>query len=217
MRRSPGETMPLTSPGQFGFTVRRPLGVIAGIAPFNAPFLLAMKKVVMALAAGNGFVLKPSELTPVTGLKIAEVFNDAVNKGAKLLCGKTHKDQYYWPTVLSGITPDMKIFYEESFGPVTSIIKVKSAEEALEIANNTDYGLSAGVITNDMQKALDLAFGLESGMVHLNDCTVADEPHVPFGGVKNSGFGREGGRFSMEEMTEVKWITMQRGQRAFPM
>jgi hypothetical protein len=90
-------------------------------------------------------------------------------------------------------------------------------DEALEIANNTDYGLSAGVITNDMQKALDLAFGLESGMVHLNDCTVADEPHVPFGGVKNSGFGREGGRFSMEEMTEVKWITMQRGQRGFPM
>jgi aldehyde dehydrogenase (NAD+) len=68
MRRSPGETMPLTAPGQFGFTVRQPLGVIAGIAPFNAPFLLAMKKVVLALAAGNGFILKPSELTPVTGL-----------------------------------------------------------------------------------------------------------------------------------------------------
>jgi aldehyde dehydrogenase (NAD+) len=111
----------------------------------------------------------------------------------------------------------MRIFHKESFGPVTSIIKIKSAEEALEIANNTDYGLSAGVITNDMQKALDLAFGLDSGMVHLNDCTVSDEPHAPFGGVKNSGFGREGGRFSMEEMTELKWITVQRGQRAFPM
>lgn len=105
---------------------------------------------------------------------------DAVNKGAKLLCGATHKDQYYWPTVLSGVTPDMRIFHEESFGPVTSIIKVKGHEQALEIANATDYGLSAGVITNDMQKALDLAFGLDSGMVHLNDCTVSDEPHVPF-------------------------------------
>ena len=365
LRRSPGETMPMTAPGQFGFTVRQPLGVVAGIAPFNAPFLLAMKKVVLALAAGNGFVLKPSELTPVTGLKIAEVFHeaglpkgllnvipgpaaeigsaifadprvrmitftgstqtgkhlaveaaktlkrftlemggksplivlgdadvdyavkaaafgiffhqgqvcmansrilveepifdafcerfaavakslkvgdprdpdtvigplirrtqcavidghveDAVEKGAKLLCGATHKDQYYWPTVLSDVTPDMRIFHEESFGPVTSIIKIRGHEEALEIANATDYGLSAGVITNDMQKALDLAFGLESGMVHLNDCTVSDEPHVPFGGIKNSGFGREGGRFSMEEMTELKWITIQRGQRAFPM
>jgi vanillin dehydrogenase len=118
--------------------------------------------------------------------------------------------------VLKGITRDMRIFHEESFGPVTSIIKISSHLEALEIANATSYGLSSGVITNDMQKALDLAFGLDSGMVHINDCTVADEPHVPFGGVKNSGFGREGGRFSMEEMTEVKWITLQRGQRGFP-
>jgi vanillin dehydrogenase len=338
--------------------------VIAGIAPFNAPFLLAMKKVVMALAAGNGFVLKPSELTPVTGLKIAEVFDaaglpagllgvipgpaaeignaifadprvrmvtftgstqtgrhlaveaaktlkkftlemggksplivlgdadvdyavraaafgiffhqgqvcmansrilveepifdafcerfvavanslkvgdprepdtvigplirgsqcavidghvkDAVDKGATLLCGAKHEAQYYWPTVLKGVTPEMRIFHEESFGPVTSIIKISNHEEALEIANNTSYGLSSGVITNDMQKALDLAFGLEAGMVHINDCTVTDEPHAPFGGVKNSGFGREGGRFSMEEMTELKWVTLQRGQRQFP-
>jgi vanillin dehydrogenase len=345
--------------------VRQPLGVIAGIAPFNAPFLLAMKKVVLALAAGNGFILKPSELTPVTGLKIAEVFDeaglppgllsvvpglasevgaaifadprvrmitftgstqtgrhlaveaaktlkrftlemggksplivlgdadvdyavraaafgiffhqgqvcmansrilveepifdafcerfvavakslkvgdprepdtvigplirgtqcavidghveDAVDKGAKLLCGKKHEAQYYWPTVLSGVTREMRIFREESFGPITSIIKVRDHKEALEIANDTDYGLSAGVITNDMQKAMELAFSLDSGMVHLNDCTVSDEPHAPFGGVKNSGFGREGGRFSMEEMTELKWITIQSGQRAFPM
>ena len=118
--------------------------------------------------------------------------------------------------MLKGVTPDMHIFHEESFGPVTSIIKVKDHNEALEIANNTSYGLSSGVITNDMQKALDFAFKLDAGMVHINDCTVADEPHVPFGGVKNSGFGREGGRFSMEEMTEVKWITMQLGQRGFP-
>jgi vanillin dehydrogenase len=339
MRRSPGETMPLTAPGQFGFTVRQPLGVIAGIAPFNAPFLLAMKKVVLALAAGNGFILKPSELTPVTGLKIAEVFDetglppglligstqtgrylaveaaktlkrftlemggksplivlgdadvgyavraaafgiffhqgqvcmansrilaeepifdefcerfvevakslkvgdprdpdtvigplirggqcavidghvdDAVGKGAKLLWGAKHEAQYYWPTVLSGVTRDMRIFREESFGPITSIIKVCDHTEALEIANDTDYDLSAGVITNDMQKAMELAFSLDSGMVHLNDCTVSDEAHAPFGGVKNSGFGREGGRFSMEEMTELTWITIQSGQRAFP-
>jgi aldehyde dehydrogenase (NAD+) len=97
----------------------------------------------------------------------------------------------------------MRIFREESFGPITSIIKVRDHKEALEIANDTDYGLSAGVITNDMQKAMELAFSLDSGMVHLNDCTVSDEPHAPFGGVKNSGFGREGGRFSMEEMTEL--------------
>jgi|ERR1700744_6142773 hypothetical protein len=77
-------------------------------------------------------------------------------------------------------------------------------------------GLAAAVLTNDMQKALDLSLRLESGMVHVNDTTIADEPHVPFGGTKNSGFGREGGRYSLEELTEVKWVTMQMGKRAFP-
>jgi vanillin dehydrogenase len=72
------------------------------------------------------------------------------------------------------------------------------------------------VITNDMQKALNLSMRLESGMVHVNDTTISDEPHVPFGGVKNSGFGREGGRYSLEELTEVKWVTVQMGKRTFP-
>jgi vanillin dehydrogenase len=72
------------------------------------------------------------------------------------------------------------------------------------------------VVTNDMQKALDLSLRLEAGMVHVNDITISDEPHVPFGGVKNSGFGREGGRYSLEELTEVKWVTLQMGKRKFP-
>jgi acyl-CoA reductase-like NAD-dependent aldehyde dehydrogenase len=359
-----GETLPHSMSGQIGMTVRQPLGVIAGIAPFNAPFLLAMKKVVLALAAGNCFVLKPSEETPVTGLKIAELFHeaqlppgvlnvvpgpakevgdvlltdprvrmitftgstrvgkliaveaaknlkkftlemggknplivlrdadvdyavragcfgiyfhqdqvcmansriiveapvfdefcakfaaraktykvgdphdpqtvigplirrtqcafidehvqDAAAKGAKVLTGGTHQDNFYQPTVIAGVTPQMRIYSEESFGPITSIIKVDNADEALRIANDTSYGLAAGVITNDLQKAMDLALRLESGMVHINDTTVSDEPHAPFGGIKNSGFGREGGHYSMEEMTELKWITIQLGQRQFP-
>ena len=106
--------------------------------------------------------------------------------------------------MLKGVTPDMHIFHEESFGPVTSIIKVKDDNEALEIANDTSYGLSSGVITNDMQKALDFAFKLDAGMVHINDCTVADEPHVPFGGVKNSGFGRVRGEAGINEFLTTK-------------
>ena len=118
--------------------------------------------------------------------------------------------------MLKGVTPDMRIFHEESLARLHRSSRSRITTRRLEIANNTSYGLSSGVITNDLQKALDFAFKLDAGMVHINDCTVADEPHVPFGGVKNSGYGREGGRFSMEEMTEVKWITVQRGQRGFP-
>jgi acyl-CoA reductase-like NAD-dependent aldehyde dehydrogenase len=147
---------------------------------------------------------------------IDEHVKDAVAKGARVLAGGTHQDNFYQPTVVAGVTSEMRIYGEESFGPITSIIKAGSSEEALAIANDTSYGLAAGVITNDLQKAMDLALRLESGMVHINDTTVSDEPHVPFGGIKDSGFGREGGRYSMEEMTELKWITVQLGQRQFP-
>jgi aldehyde dehydrogenase (NAD+) len=141
---------------------------------------------------------------------------DARQKGAKVLTGGTHQEQFYRPTVLAGVTDTMRIYHEESFGPIVSIIRAEDAEDALRIANDTSYGLSSAVITNDLQKAFDISMRLEAGMVHINDCTVSDEPHVPFGGVKNSGVGREGGRYSMDEMTELKWITVQMGQRQFP-
>ena len=141
---------------------------------------------------------------------------DAKAKGAVLLTGGRGEGQYYQATVLRDVTADMRIYHEESFGPVVSIIRAADAEDALRIANDTSYGLSAGLITNDLQKAMDLSLRLESGMVHVNDCAISDEPHVPFGGVKNSGFGREGGRYSMEEMTELKWVTIQLGKRTFP-
>jgi aldehyde dehydrogenase (NAD+) len=147
---------------------------------------------------------------------IDEHVKDALDKGARVLTGATHVDNFYQPTVVAGVTPEMRIYAEESFGPITSIIMAESADEALTIANDTSYGLAAGVITNDLQKAMDLALKLETGMVHINDTTVSDEPHVPFGGIKSSGFGREGGIYSMEEMTELKWITIQLGQRQFP-
>jgi acyl-CoA reductase-like NAD-dependent aldehyde dehydrogenase len=359
-----GDTFPASAPGQLSMTVRQPLGVIAGIAPFNSPFLLTIKKVAFALAAGNTFVLKPSELTPLSGLVMAEcfaqaglpagVFNvvpgpaevvgtrlvtdprvkmvtftgsgrvgrllaaqagalmkrftlemggknplvvladadlgyavdsaafgiffhqgqvcmasskviveaplfdafakaftvkargirvgdprdpativgplvrpqqcvfiagqiaEAVAKGATVLTGGTYEGPYFQPTVLAGVTPEMSIYHEESFGPVTSLICADDAEHALAIANDTAYGLSSAVITNDLQKAFDFALRSEAGMVHINDTTISDEPHIAFGGVKGSGVGREGGHVAIEEMTELKWITVQMGKRAYP-
>ena len=98
----------------------------------------------------------------------------------------------------------------------SSSLRVKDADHALQVANDTSYGLSSSVMTRDIDTALKFAEQLQAGMVHINDCTLHDEPTAPFGGVKNSGFGRENGRCGIEEMTEVKWITIQSGRRAFP-
>ncbi len=147
---------------------------------------------------------------------IAGQIADAKGKGATVLTGGSYEGQYFKPTILTGVTREMAVYREESFGPVVAVYRAKDAEDALRIANDSPYGLSAALITNDFQKALDLAMRLESGMVHVNHSTAYDEPHVPFGGVKESGMGREGGHFSMEEMTELKWVTMQLGQRHYP-
>lgn len=364
IRQPHGDTFPASATGQIGMTIRQPLGVIAGIAPFNSPFLLAMKKIAFALAAGNTFILKPSDLAPLSGLKIAEIFaaaglpagvlnvipgpaavvgdklvsdprvkmitftgsskvgrhlaeqagkymkrvtlemggknplvvlkdadldyavdaaafgiffhqgqvcmassriiveaplydaflkkfvakartikvgdprdpttvigplirqsqcgfitgqiDDAVSKGAEVCCGGRHDGPYFEATVLGGVTSSMDVYAEESFGPVTSVLHADDYEHALFLANDTRAGLSSAIVTNDLNKALDFVQRSESGMVHVNDTTISDEPHIDFGGVKESGFGREGGMASMAEMSEVKWVTFQMGKREFP-
>ncbi len=363
-RQAQGETFPTCAPGQLGMTVRQPLGVIAGIAPFNSPLLLSMKKVAFALASGNTFILKPSEYAPLTGLMLADIFEaaglpkgvfnvvpgsadnvgkrlvadprvrmitftgservgkllaaecgkymkkvtlelggksplvvlddadldyavdaaafgifyhqgqvcmansriiveqgiyarfckafvtkakgvvvgdprnadtvvgplirpeqctfiagqitDATDQGAQLLCGGTYEGSYFQPTVLADVTPKMRIYGEESFGPVTSIYCARDFDHAVELANDTNYGLSSAIVTNDLQKAMSFSELSNAGMIHINDTTISDEPHITFGGTGDSGFGREGGRASMEEMTEVKWVTIQTGKREFP-
>lgn len=352
------------APGEISMIRRLPLGVVAGIAPFNFPLLLALKKVAFALAAGNTFVLKPASATPVSGVMIAKaldaaglpkgVFNlvpgsgeavgkmlvederirmvaftgstavgkgiaakasqrlkkytlemggknplillkdfdveqavkiagfgaffhqgqicmctsrmiveepvydqfcekftayaktmkvgdphqqdtiigplikqeqcqiidsqikDAVSKGAVLLTGGTHEGNYFQPTALSNVTPDMRIFYEESFGPVTSIIKAKDERDAVRLCNDNEYGLSSSLLTNDLSKAMALSLDMEAGMVHINNATVSDNSTVAFGGVKNSGVGREGGSYSIDEFTELKWSTIQYTPAQFP-
>ncbi|HVN97157.1 MAG TPA: aldehyde dehydrogenase family protein [Syntrophorhabdaceae bacterium] len=148
--------------------------------------------------------------------KIHAHVQDAVAKGAKLLTGGTHEGRLYKPTVLSAITREMQIYYEETFGPVTSVIPVNDEKQALEVANDTTYGLSAGVITKDLEKAIFLAEGLEAGMVHVNDGSIDADACTPFGGCKSSGQGREGGQYSIEELTELKWVTIQKKGRMLP-
>ncbi|HWF11989.1 MAG TPA: aldehyde dehydrogenase family protein [Bryobacteraceae bacterium] len=363
-RRIMGQTMPCDIPGRISIAIRRPLGVVGGIAPFNFPLILATKKVAFALAAGNTFVLKPSEETSLVGLKIAEIFDKAglppgvlnvvtgdgpslgeamysdprvkailftgstavgrhigiecarrgkkfdlemggkspllvmkdanlkyavdtaafglfihqgqicmagsriiveepvyekflemfVAKvktlkvgdprdphtvigplirasqcpfiasridsakadGARVVCGGTYEGNYFHPTVVADVRPTMAVFQEELFGPVASVIKATDADDAIQLANNTRYGLTSAVITNDLQLAMRCALELESGSVHINGSTIHDEPHAPFSGVKDSGMGREGGQWSMDDLTQLKWVTIQQGEAHYP-
>ncbi len=364
-RRVKGETYLSDYPGVKSYCIRRPLGPVLAIAPFNFPLLLGIRKIGFALAAGNTVILKPSEMTPVIGLKLGELFRDAgfpagvvnvvpalgaelgdglitdkrvrfvtftgssrvgwqvgakaaahgkrfalemggknpiivlndadvdyavdtaafsnymhqgqicmtgsrviveagvydefceklavkvaglkygsnprepglivgplirptqgpfireqikeaVADGARLLTGGGFEGNVFEPTVVADITQKMRIFRTECFGPVASVSKADDYRHALALANDSDYGLSSAVITNDLQKAIALSEGLEAGAVHINGPSVRDEPVIPFGGVKQSGYGREGGHFSIDEMTELKWITIQTGQNKYP-
>jgi aldehyde dehydrogenase (NAD+) len=147
---------------------------------------------------------------------IAECIAASKEQGARVLCGGTYEGNYFQPTVLADVTPSMPVFKEELFGPVVSVVKAKSPDEAIQLANDTRYGLTSAVITNDLQLAMRCAMELESGSVHINGSTVHDEPHGPFSGVKDSGMGREGGQWSMDELTSMKWVTIQRGEAAYP-
>jgi aldehyde dehydrogenase (NAD+) len=365
VRRVKGETYLSDYPGVLSYCTRRPLGVVVSIAPFNFPLLLGVRKIGFALAAGNTVILKPSEMTPVIGLKLGELFRDAgfppgvlnvipalgtelgdglitdkrvrfvtftgsskvgrqvgataaahgkrfalemggknpiivlndadldyavdtaafsnfmhqgqicmtgsrviveaglydrfcaalakkvagikyganprepglivgplirttqapfikeqldqaVAQGARVLTGGSYAGNVFQPTVLADVRPDMSIFRTEVFGPVASVIKADDHLHALALANDSNYGLSSAVITNDLQKAIALSEGLEAGAVHINGPSVRDEPVIPFGGVKDSGSGREGGHFSMDEMTELKWVTIQTGKNKYP-
>ena len=363
-RRVTGETYLSDYPGVRSYSIRRPLGVVLAISPFNFPLLLSIRKIGWALASGNSVILKPSEATPVIGLKIAEIFSEAglpagvlnvlpakgkdlgdvliadprvkkvtftgstkvgraiaetcakygtkvtlemggknplivlndadidyavntaafsnymnqgqicmtgsrviveagiyddfvdkftekvrqlkfgnpresgvvvgplirstqiefiqeqvdlaVEQGAKLLVGGSSESNVYLPTLLADVTQDMSIFNTECFGPVASIIKANDFDDAIAIANNSEYGLTAAILTNDLQKSMEAVERIESGMVHVNGPSVRDEPVVPFGGMKNSGLGREGGKFSIDEFTELKWVTIQTGQQIYP-
>jgi acyl-CoA reductase-like NAD-dependent aldehyde dehydrogenase len=148
--------------------------------------------------------------------RVTEHVEDAVAKGAKLVTGGTAQGLHFTPTVLMGVTPEMRVYSEESFGPVVSIVPVNGIDEAVRVANDTDYGLSAAVFSANVDTAMDVARRLETGICHINDSTVNDEPPMPFGGVKNSGWGRFGGKAALEEFTELRWITIQDSPREYP-
>jgi len=155
--------------------------------------------------------------TPESLARVGALVDDARSHGAEVVTGGEAEGPCYRPTVLAGVTPEMRIYHEESFGPVVGIVPVDGPDEAVRVANDTDYGLAAAVFGEDVPTALDLARQIESGICHVNGATVHDEPQMPFGGVKASGFGRFGGKAAIDEFTELRWITVQKGSRHYPL
>jgi acyl-CoA reductase-like NAD-dependent aldehyde dehydrogenase len=182
-------------------------------------FVEAFAKKASSLTAGD-----PREgKTPLGSLVSAEatsriraLVDDAVSKGARLVAGGGGNGTMVDAIAVDGVTPAMRLYAEESFGPVVSIIRASSIDEAVSIANETEFGLSAAIFGRDQARALSIAARIESGICHINGPTVHDEAQMPFGGVKASGYGRFGGTAGIAEFTELRWVTLQDGPLHYP-
>ncbi|MBN9457643.1 MAG: aldehyde dehydrogenase [Bosea sp.] len=170
-----------------------------------------------ALPAGDprGPVVLGSLVSEAAAEKIEALVADAKAKGAVIRAGGTREGTIVSATVVDRVTPEMRIYSEESFGPAKSVIRVKGVEDAIRVANDTEYGLSSAVFGRDVQRAMEVARRLETGICHINGPTVADEAQMPFGGVKASGYGRFGGKAGIAEFTDLRWITIE-GPQHYP-
>jgi acyl-CoA reductase-like NAD-dependent aldehyde dehydrogenase len=182
-------------------------------------FVEAMAAKVRTLKAGDPR-RSDSPLGSLVDLRAAQrveaLVHDAVSKGAVLAAGGNIEGTIMDATLLDRVTPAMRIYGEESFGPVASVVRVGSVDEAVRVANDTEYGLSAAVFGRDVNRAMNVARRIESGICHVNGPTVHDEAQMPFGGVKDSGYGRFGGKAGIAEFTELRWITVQDGHIHYP-
>jgi acyl-CoA reductase-like NAD-dependent aldehyde dehydrogenase len=160
----------------------------------------------------RGKVVLGSLVSEQAADKVEELLNDAVALGAKVVAGGKRSGTVWSATLLDHVTPKMRIYKEESFGPVKSIIRVNGDDEAVRVANDTEYGLSSAVFSENIQRALAVAKRIQAGICHINGPTVNDEPQMPFGGTKDSGYGRFGGMAAIAEFTELRWITIESHQ-----
>ncbi|MGO7420553.1 aldehyde dehydrogenase, partial [Rhizobium ruizarguesonis] len=170
------------------------------------------------LPAGDprGHVVLGSLISLDAAKKMEGLIADATAKGAKLVAGGKRSGTVVEATLLDHVTPEMRVYAEESFGPVKPIIRVSGEEEAIRIANDTEYGLSSAVFSRNVQRAMAVAARIESGICHINGPTVHDEAQMPFGGVKGSGYGRFGGKAAIAEFTDLRWITIEDSAQHYP-
>ena len=197
---------------------------------------MALNRIIVDQAIHDEFVEKFTEITktlktgdpadPTTFVgplinkqqveRIQQDIQDSVAQGAAIHLEGTINNTLMQPVILTKVTNDMPIAKNEIFGPVAPIIKAKDEEEAIQIANDSPYGLSGSLFTENLHHGVEVAKKIKTGMIHINDQSVNDEAHVPFGGEKDSGIGRFNGEWAIEKFTTVKWIGVQNGYRDYP-
>jgi benzaldehyde dehydrogenase (NAD) len=149
--------------------------------------------------------------------KVHALVTASAHAGARLAAGGTYEGLFYRPTVLADVTPQMPAYASEVFGPVAPVLKFSSIDEAARLAAQTEYGLSLGILTNDVMRGLELSRRIPTGIVHINEQTVDDEPNVPFGGLFDSGTGtRFGGTANLEAFTQTRWVTVRGDIAPYP-
>jgi len=202
--------------GQVCMTAGRPI-VLESVA---GEYLDRLAKQAESLPVGNP-ATEQVALGPLINERqlanVDRIVTQTVAAGASVRAGGTHERLYYRPTVLAGVTPDMPAFREEIFGPVAPVIVVKDVDEAVRIANDTEYGLVAAIQTGSMERGLEIADRLRTGIVHVNDQTLNNDAYAPFGGTGASGNGsRCGSQSSWDEFTQWQWVTARPQAHGFP-
>ncbi|CAM3733270.1 aldehyde dehydrogenase [Polaromonas hydrogenivorans] len=183
---------------------------------FVAKFAARAQELVMGDPRVNPACVIGPMVASDSGPRLNALIDDALAKGATLACGGKAVGAVMPATIVDHVKADMKIYDEETFGPVTTVVRVKGVEQALQVANDSAYGLSSAVFGRDVTRALGVAMRMEYGSVHINGSTVQNEAQAPYGGTKNSGYGKFDGRAVIDEFTELKWITVEPSVQTYP-
>jgi acyl-CoA reductase-like NAD-dependent aldehyde dehydrogenase len=185
--------------------------------PIADAFAAALAAKTEKLVAGSVPALSGALISCHAADQVAAMVDDAVQQGAKLLVPlRRDGETRIAPLVIDHVRPGMKVYGDESFGPIAAIVRVPDLEEAIRVANDTEYGLAGAVFGSDISRTMQVAQRLECGVCHINAPTVRSEPQLPFGGVKDSGHGRFGGKAAIAEFTELRSITIQTEPTAYP-